>query len=85
MENPNDVIVRRKMAEVIADDAGVHGSSRTIDDQQFKTITIQLKALGLVTVIYSETTEGGMALFWSLTPTGERVMMEERTVKKYAK
>jgi hypothetical protein len=40
-----------------------------------------LKALGLITLKYSQTTKGGMALFWSLTPQGERLMTELRTVK----
>jgi len=82
IDHPTDKIVKQTLANVIADDAAVGGTSRTLNDQQFKTITIQLKALGLVNVNYSETTQGGMALFWSLTDAGEQVMMRERIVKK---
>jgi hypothetical protein len=85
MERPPDAAVHIKLATAVADSANIGGSSRTIDDQEFKTITIQLKALGLISVDYLQTVKGGMALFWSLTPIGERIMMEERIVKKSAK
>jgi hypothetical protein len=52
-----------------------------LDDQIFRTVAVQLQALGLVTLNYLPTTAGGMALFWSNTPAGERLMMELRTVK----
>jgi hypothetical protein len=52
-----------------------------IDDQVYQTIKIQLIAFGLVNVAYSQTTKGGMALFWSLTPKGQAVMMDVRSVK----
>jgi Domain of unknown function (DUF4062) len=60
------------------------GSIATIDhieDQDFQTITLQLKALGLVNVVYSKTTQGGMALFWQLTPEGDQLMMQLRTMR----
>jgi hypothetical protein len=82
MDHPADSNVKSKLANIIADDAGIQEGTQTVDDQQFKTITIQLKALGLVSVDYTGTTKGGMALFWSLTDLGERVMMKERVVKK---
>ena len=52
------------------------GYSASINDQEFKTIMIQLRACGLIKTTYTQTTKGGMALFWSLTKTGERLMME---------
>ncbi|GHD41065.1 hypothetical protein GCM10017083_04980 [Thalassobaculum fulvum] len=58
------------------------GYSFRIDPQIFETISIQLKSLGLVTTKYAETVKGGMALFWSLTPAGERKMFELRIVRK---
>jgi hypothetical protein len=82
IDHPIDSNVKSKLADIIADHAKVREGSRTIDDQEYKTITIQLKALGLVNVNYTKTTQGGMGLFWSLTVVGERVMMKERTVKK---
>jgi hypothetical protein len=61
-----------------------HTDSRDPDlnDQQFRTIAVQLQAHGLVKVEYTQATNGTMALFWSLTPQGHRLMMELRTVKK---
>jgi hypothetical protein len=82
LDHPPDGAVKFILARSIADHANIGGYSRTIDDQQFKTITIQLKALGLVKVEYLKTTKGGMALFWSLTSTGERIMTNERVIKK---
>ena len=41
----------------------------------------QFQALDLVTVRYTKTTKGDMALFWSLTARGERLMIQMRTVK----
>ncbi|HEX3857636.1 MAG TPA: DUF4062 domain-containing protein [Verrucomicrobiae bacterium] len=82
MDHPSDNAVKGTLANVLADDAKVREGARTLDDQQFKTITIQLKALGLVNVNYTGTTKGGMGLFWSLTDTGEKVMTRERIVKK---
>lgn len=52
-----------------------------VDDQLFRTIGVQLQALGLVKIEYSKTIAGGMALFWSLTRSGERLMVETRTVR----
>lgn len=82
IEKPNDTLVQKTLARYLADVAKVTGSSLSIDDQQFKTITIQLKALGLVRVDYLKTIRNSMALFWSLTPMGEKVMMQERVVRK---
>ncbi|MDB5321759.1 MAG: hypothetical protein JWN40_3390 [Phycisphaerales bacterium] len=52
------------------------GQYQYLVDQDFQTITIQLKALGLIN---TELEQG--SLFWSLTPKGERLMMELRTVR----
>lgn len=82
MDCPTDKTVNSKLANVLADYAGVGDGTRTIEDQEYKTITIQLKAFGLVKVEYTKTVQGGMGLFWFLTPVGEQVMMKERIVKK---
>ena len=56
--------------------------SPEMNDQLFRTVAVQLQALGLVNVEYSPTITGGMGLFWSNTRSGERLMMELRTVKR---
>jgi hypothetical protein len=58
------------------------GHDPELNDQQFRTVAVQLKALGLVTIDYLQTVGGGMGLFWSITNTGERLMIEVRTVRK---
>ena len=54
----------------------------TIDDQDFKTITIQLMAYGLIETTYAKTVSGKMALFWHLTKKGEQFMMDRRVVRR---
>ncbi|SRR6266478_1794649 len=54
----------------------------SLDDQIFRTVGVQLKALGLVKLQHLRSGAGYMDLFWSLTPSGERLMMELRTLKK---
>jgi hypothetical protein len=56
------------------------GSSATLDDQLFQTVAVQLRALGLVNVTYSKSAQGGMGLFWSLTPAGKALMPQLRAV-----
>lgn len=81
IEHPNDLSVKHKLAEALLEMEGKSGSSITINDQEFKTITIQLKAYGLINTRYTETTKGGMALFWFLTERGEQLMIESRVVR----
>jgi hypothetical protein len=57
------------------------GYSAYLNERVFQTIKIQLQALNLVKVQHLETTDGKMALFWSLTKTGYAQMMSIRTVK----
>lgn len=71
------VKAKGKTLGILNDDA----SGTALDDQDFRTIMLQLKALGLVNISHLPTTTGGKALFWSLTPQGERLMMELRTVR----
>lgn len=82
VEHPNDTAVKLKLARSLKElkTGSDGGSSININDQEFKTITIQFQAYGLVKTKYSKTTQGGMALFWSLTPKGEKLMIESRVV-----
>jgi hypothetical protein len=83
VEHPNDTSVKLRLANLLKErqTGDNSGSSITINDQEFKTIAIQLKAYGLVNIRYSQTTNGGMALFWSLTPKGEQLMIEARVIR----
>lgn len=53
----------------------------SVSDQDFQTIAIQMKALGLVDVIAHTTKDGTAYPFWSLTSKGESLMVELRAVK----
>jgi len=82
VSHPNETSVKLRLTEALMEKRGIQGSSASINDQEFKTVGIQLKAYGLVNISYLQTTKGGMALFWSLTQKGERIMTETRVVKK---
>jgi hypothetical protein len=92
MQHPNDsfikILLQKNLSEMFLNNEkntgygnfeNTHGWG--IDDQLYQTIKIQLMAYGLVKLAYSKTTKGGMALFWSLTPKGQSVMMQVRSVK----
>lgn len=81
VKHPDDGYVKSILRTALFDNSHYEGSSATLNDQDFQTVSIQLKALGLVNINYSKTVQGGMALFWSLTPEGERLMFEIRTVR----
>lgn len=81
VEHPNDGLVKIKLEGSLKEREGLNGYSHDINDQEFKTITIQLKAYGLVSTRYSKSTKGNMALFWSLTEKGEQSMIENRVVR----
>jgi len=81
-ESPNDGSVKSTLASSLLDREDKGGFSADVNDQEFKTVTIQLKAYGLVETQYSKTTKGGMALFWTLTDRGQQLMLENRIVRK---
>lgn len=82
VEYPNDASVKIRLASALLEREGKSGISISINDQEFKTVTIQLKAYGLVKTNYSKTTKGGMGLFWSLTARGEQLMIESRVIRE---
>ncbi|HAU0968752.1 TPA: DUF4062 domain-containing protein [Legionella pneumophila] len=52
-----------------------------IDEQCFRTLSLQYKALGLVNINYSKAVNGSMYLFWSLTSSGQKLMSKLRAIK----
>lgn len=87
IENPNDAVVLNKlsldlhkMRKVGSGDQ--HAFSPEIESQNFQTIKLHLQALGLIKLLYSKSNAGGMALFWSLTPKGSKLMLELRVIRK---
>ena len=82
LQYPIEDYVKSILSKALLEKSDKEGSSANLDDQIFQTIKIQLMALGLVNVKYTKTTKGRMGLFWSLTPTGETLLLETRTVQK---
>lgn len=85
IEHPNDGVVKSKLAQSLKEVATgtSSGYSMNIRDQEFKTIEVQFTAYGLIETNYSKTIQGGMALFWSLTEKGRRLMIESRVVMEH--
>ena len=84
IEHPSDGTAKSTLSKVlyeITPDASSKGTA-TINDQDYQTIKIHLKAIGLTDIRYTKTTKGGMGLFWYLTKRGEQLMLKLRSVKK---
>jgi hypothetical protein len=82
LEHPNDVLVASHLGTSIYKTLHPTGEKTAdVEHDCFQTIKIQLSAQNLISVTYTQTTKGGMALFWSLTARGQRVMLQLRTVK----
>jgi len=81
LEQPSDGVVKSKLVAELFKRSGKPGFNPEIDDDIFQTIKIQLMAHGLIIVQYLKTTQGGMALFWSLTKKGAQAMLSLRTVR----
>jgi hypothetical protein len=82
LENPNDISLKNRLEDSLFDLSDVSGFSPKLNDQIFQTIKLQLTAHKLINIQYLQTTQGGYALFWSLTPKGQALMMELRTIRK---
>lgn len=79
-QNPNQEYVKTILRSAIIKRDNLSDRSNSMSDQDFQTITVQLKALGLIRTEYAKTVKGGMAMFWRFTPEGERLMVQLRAV-----
>jgi hypothetical protein len=86
VKHPNEEAVKHVLTSTLFAESSYasEGYGPDLDDQNFQTVGVQLSALGLVKIEYSKTTSGGMALFWSFTGVGERLMVELRAVRAKA-
>lgn len=82
LEHPNDGVVKQTLSLESFKRSGKVGVEPEIEDDVFQTIKVQLMAQALVNVQYLKTTQGGMALFWSLTRKGVEALMTLRTVRQ---
>ncbi|TLX21553.1 DUF4062 domain-containing protein [Thermomonas fusca] len=81
LSHPSDANVKLELKKAILKHKKINYYDSRIADHDYQTIKIQLKALGLVRINYLKTTQGGMALFWSLTANGEATMLELRAIR----
>ena len=81
LKYPNDRTVKSELTSSLFNLAKRSGYNPSINDQEFKTITIQLEAYNLIETSYSKTVSGGMDFFWSLTSKGKQLMIESRVVR----
>lgn len=79
-KNPNQDYVKEILKSAIIKRDNLSNRSNFLDDQDFQTIAIQLKALGLIKTTYTKTIKGGMDMFWYFTPEGERLMVQMRAI-----
>jgi hypothetical protein len=83
LNNPDESSVEIFLRETLFKDK-FHGEETkfSLNGQVFQTIKVQLMALNLINVKYSKTIQGGAAFFWYLTPKGESLLYETRTIRK---
>jgi len=61
-----------------------HFEGFALNDQDFQTVKVQLKALGLITKSDKSRSLKDTATYWTLTPYGDEVMTRLRAVKRGA-
>lgn len=86
IEQPNDALMKMKFSSAVQalyqSRIGQIITNWFFSDEDFQTAKIQLMALDLVNVQMVQTTAGGMALFWSLTPRGHTTLLQLRALKR---
>jgi hypothetical protein len=87
-KHPNEHDVKKVIeAALFAGEKASAASGPYMDDQDFHTVGVQLKALGLIELTYVQPSNALSSSFfarpgiWSLTPAGEKLMMELRAVR----
>lgn len=78
-------IIEQKVSETLRiallKKEGKPNTKSILDDQDFQTISVQLKVLGVVDIQVKVATDGKRYKFWSLTPAGEKLMYQLRVVR----
>lgn len=80
-EKPHDDTVKRLIIRNLIRREDLPGYFHKLEDQDFRTIALQLEGYGLVEVYRSRTANDSVALFWRLTPKGEQMLLDIRIVK----
>lgn len=85
MDFPNEDRARTIIGDVLGEKESISNGRINVNKEDFDTIKIQFISLGLINVSYQKTVQGGMALFWQLTPKGQSLMIQRRTIKDNTK
>lgn len=82
MESQNDYFARKLISEALVEEIdGPNPYNPDICSKDFQTIKIQMNVLGFIHIAPAQTTKGGQALFWSLTPKGVAYMNQIRVIR----
>jgi Domain of unknown function (DUF4062) len=81
VKHPNEATVKSVLDDALSKKNGTDLYLPKIVDQDFQTVGVQLRALGLVKMDYTKNVQGGMGLFWSATPAGEVLTYQLRTIR----
>ena len=82
MGNPNEMHAKKYFEEVLGEKIEeFSGGKILVNKEDFDTVKIQFIALELINVAYLKTTDGGMRLFWQLTPKGKALMISRRAMR----
>ncbi len=80
MENPTQNFVKQLLEKQLTS-SEKDVASISIDDQCFRTLSLQFRTLGLIKIDYLKAINGSMYLFWSLTTSGQNLMTELRIIR----
>ncbi|WLH25287.1 DUF4062 domain-containing protein [Pseudomonas sp. FP215] len=79
-ENASEATVKEALRAGIVAKNRISTFRNILNDQDFQTVTIQMKILGLVTI--STLNEHSREKLWKLTPNGEALMYKLRVIQK---
>jgi len=75
-------LVGKEIAKLAEAKTSYGGSNMSVEQQDLFTIGIQFQAYGLIKIENLKVVNGGRADFWILTPKGNNLMIELRTVRE---
>jgi len=83
LTNPSDDTVKSYMNKFAKEYLKIDLSYVTVSvyDWVYQTIKVQFMALGLVNVVYAQSTGGPYLLFWNITAQGKEKMFALRSIK----
>jgi len=77
-EQTDNYSVKQAFTKSVLEAAGINVHYKSLNDQVFQTVKIQLMAYGLVDIAIRDDNK----LYWNITEKGKALMMELRVIKK---